>query len=221
MTNDKEATSKCAQELVRLRRRVSEHPTDVGILTRLGIFLFAITHETEEAIAVLRSVIAQRGADIEARFWLAKCYFHDLCDADAAADILRQALSLDASRSDCWSLLASAMAEMDKPASDYLGHLREAVRLAPDWFNPRKQLVQALLSNGELEEAERHVQEGILALREVESGEDPITAYYETSVTGRAWRTARAELEALLQQIKAQKTRSALYDVFPAPANRS
>ena len=48
-------------------------------------------------------------------------------------------------------------------------HFREAIRLRPRWFEPRRDLGRLLLRRGELEQAERELEEAVgLAPAEVE-----------------------------------------------------
>jgi tetratricopeptide (TPR) repeat protein len=41
-------------------------------------------HKQEQAIVYLQQALEYDPANVETRFWLAACYYHDFCDSDEA-----------------------------------------------------------------------------------------------------------------------------------------
>lgn len=200
-------------ELLReARSRVTLEPKDATSLVLLGALLFEPFHRPEEAARYLREAIERDPNNIDARFWLAKILVHEYVDEKGAKGIVNEALRLDPNRADCLSLMASIVQSLGGCPEDYVPYLERAVEQAPDWPALHVALAQALFDLGEFgrAETEAHVALPLFGAEVVPRG--PVEEYYETVVTGRLSPTYQQLSESLLDQIRRQKTRHALYE---------
>jgi tetratricopeptide (TPR) repeat protein len=203
------------QEIAALRARIERDPTDLAAMVRLGAMMFEPCHSPEDAVRLLGRAIELDRRNVDARFWLAACLFHEYVDVRGASQLLEEALTLAPDRPDCLSLMASVAADQGKPPADYVQYLEKAVERAPDWMLPREQLVRALLALGRHDEAEAQANQALASARGFVESTGSLEKYYEAAVTGRASTTVRDRLSRLLTDIRRAKTRRALYGTFP------
>jgi len=190
-----------------LQEQVNKHPQDIQSQVLLGAMMFEPFHKTEQGIEILKKVIETEPHNVDAHFWLAKCFYHDYVDAQRAKEILQQALKLDTKRADCLSLMASVVTDLGLSLKERLFYLEQAVQQAPDWITPRQYLAQTLMELGNTEKAEIEVMTA-LSVVDVQTGiqpSNPVEEYYESAVTGRIWPNIKEELTQLLQSIRTKR----------------
>ena len=180
---------------------LNRFPNDPEVLVKAGSYFFEPGREPDKAVQLLRRALELDPRNTRARFWLAKCLFHDFCDYAEAEQVIRDSLQLDPNQPDALSLFDSVMSDLDRPAEDRIPVLRKAVELAPDWPLPRLALAQQLFEIGRKSEAKAIALVGITRY----SGHppvavtDPTTGYYEYAVTGRNSPECRAELKSIVE----------------------
>jgi tetratricopeptide (TPR) repeat protein len=190
-----------------LQAAVNKNSQDIPSQILLGAMMFEPFHETSKAIAVLEKAIEREPNNVDAHFWLAKCFYHDYVDVEQTQVILQNALLNDAKRADCLSLMASVITDLGGSPKQRFGYLEQAVNQAPDWISPRQYLAQTLL---ELEDIDKAYAEVIIALSFVNTQKEiqpsnPVEAYYESAVTGRTWPDAKQELIHLHNKIRKKR----------------
>lgn len=193
------------EEVRQLETRLRVAPDDVAAWVRLGAVNFVRAHDPDGALAALAEALRRDPTNVDARFWTAKCHFHDFADPAETQRILEEALALDPARADCLSLLVSALYELGRGEAEYLPLQERAVRSAPDWFAVRIGLARTLLALGRLDDAETQAREAAARWGAALPTDDPLAAYYESAVTGRARPSARAEIEEVLEQIRVRR----------------
>jgi tetratricopeptide (TPR) repeat protein len=176
----------------------------VGELVRTGALMFEPYHHPELATELLHRAIRLDPVNTHARFWLAKCLYHDYVDAQSASIVLQDLLRLDPTRADALSLMVSVLGELGTPTIDRIPFAVAAVEQAPEWVLPRFQLAQLLRELGRTDEAEA---QAAAALNRAEGTpiydhKDTIQQYYESAVTGRASPTLRNALRAFLEELR-------------------
>ncbi len=187
--------------------KLKQKPQDISLQILLGAMMFEPFHKTDEAIATLRKAIKSEPDNVDAYFWLAKCFYHDYVHLEQTQTILQKALQLDNKRADCLSLMASVITDLDASPKERLKYLEQAVKQAPDWISPRQYLAQTLF---ELEKIDEAYAEVMIALSFIKTQQDiqptnPVEAYYESAVTGRTWPNARNDLIQLLHIIRKKR----------------
>jgi len=193
------------EQLEHLQSRINRDPTEYSTLVKLGAMMFEPFHRPEESVHLLRKALELSPGNVDARFWLAECLFHDVADYEEAKVVLEEALEIDPNRSDCLSLLASVMADLGSPLVERLNLLRMAVQISPDWVTPRQQLAQAYIEMMNLEEAEIEARTALSQLIAPTQLQDSLEEYYESVVTGKTSPIAAKELQNLLEHIQALK----------------
>jgi Flp pilus assembly protein TadD len=180
---------------------LNRFPNDPEVLVKAGSYFFEPGREPDKAVQLLRRALELDPRNTRARFWLAKCLFHDFCDYAEAEQVIRDSLQLDPNQPDALSLFDSVMSDLDRPAEDRIPVLRKAVELAPDWPLPRLALAMLLLESGRKSEAKAIALEGITPV----TGHlpvpvtDPTSEYYEYAVTGRNSPECCAELKSIAE----------------------
>jgi tetratricopeptide (TPR) repeat protein len=190
-----------------LQDDVKQNPKDIQLQILLGAMMFEPFHETDKAIAILEQAIEIEPNNVDAHFWMAKCFYHHYVDLERTQAILQKALALDAKRADCLSLMASVITDLGDTPLRRLEYLEQAVKQAPDWISPRQYLVQTLMELGDMDRAYAEV---IIALSFVKTQKEiqpsnPVEAYYESVVTGRTWFNVERELIHLFETIKRKR----------------
>jgi len=190
-----------------LQNKVEQNSQDISSQILLGAMMFEPFHKTDEAILTLKKAIESEPDNVDAHFWLAKCFYHDYMDLEQTQTVLQKALALDAKRADCLSLMASVITDLGGSSKERLNYLEQAVKQAPDWISPRQYLAQTLL---ELEKIDEAYAEVMIALSFVKTQQDirpinSVEAYYESAVTGRTWPNVEPELIHLLHIIRKKR----------------
>ena len=137
------------KQLQALLDEAAEQPDHLELHLRLAELQAGLGHY-RDAIATLRSLVGRGFEQRQVRFELATLLIVDE-QYDQAEVILEELLAADESDWQSHSQLAILLAYSDLKAS--LGHARRAVELAPLLFEPRMNLVQALLINRRYEDA--------------------------------------------------------------------
>jgi tetratricopeptide (TPR) repeat protein len=190
-----------------LQDDVKQNPKDIQLQILLGAMMFEPFHETDKAIAIFEQAIEIEPLNVDAHFWMAKCFYHDYVDFERTQAILQKALALDAKRADCLSLMASVITDLGGTPLRRLEYLEQAVKQAPDWISPRQYLVQTLMELGDMDRAYAEV---IITLSFVKTQKEiqpsnPVEAYYESVVTGRTWCNVEKKLIHLFETIKRKR----------------
>jgi tetratricopeptide (TPR) repeat protein len=178
------------------------NPNNIDALIKLGILEFEYFHNHENAIAYFEKAIQLDPKSIDARFWLSACLYYDFGEYEKAEPYLKEALQLDPNRPECLSLMASIISGTHRPILNAIPYIQKAIRLAPDWPSLRYQLAELLLALGDGHAAE---QEANIALHIIPLSPESITnevdRYYETVITGRAWKNLDEEFRPILEQV--------------------
>lgn len=165
---------------------VLKNPRNATALTHLGMLCWEPLHEVERAMTHLQQAIACDPKNVEARFWLAKCYYHDYCDYKAARQLVEEGLQLEPTRADCLDLLASIVMDTTKDVREAIGYLQCAVQDQPDWPMLRLSLGALYLEIGDVASAEREAQVAMrLISNKTRKPRNGVEEYYEKVVTGR------------------------------------
>ena len=109
-----------------------------------------------------------------------------MCDSEQAVRLLRRALSMDPTRTDCKSLLVSSLLDEDESPQNLIPLATEVVAEQPDWVSPKQQLAILYDMVGNRERADREAQEAIQLIGiHRNSGKYGVYSYFEACVTGR------------------------------------
>src|SRR5437879_3594518 len=70
-----------------LEEELKKNSMNVKALISLGVILWEPFHEEKKAIEYLEKAIQYDPNNVDARFWLAKCFFHDYCAYEKARQL--------------------------------------------------------------------------------------------------------------------------------------
>jgi tetratricopeptide (TPR) repeat protein len=135
----------------------------------------------------LRKAIRLDPKNIEARFWLAQCFYHDLCNYDESKKLLIQGLAIDPSRADCLEALAAIIEDTTQDYEESSNYLLKAIHYQPNWPNLRCYLASIYIKQKKLILAKQELDQAIILSQfPLKVPKSPIEDYYETIITGRA-----------------------------------
>lgn len=169
-----------------LRGVLAVDPDGVDALVELGWLLVSDAHEKDEGIALLQAALDKAPNSCEARYWLAKVYYHyDLSHLSDAKEFLARALTDEPSHPAIASLFGSICCETDEPQLA-LTHLRRALDREPSWVSLHSSLDRVLTQLNRLPEAIDAAKEAYrLALHFVTISTPDNYSYFEQCVTHR------------------------------------
>ncbi len=195
-----------------LKEKLVSNPSDASTIMRLGIMAWEPFHEREEAIRYLEHAIALDPNIVDARFWLAKCYYHDYCNYDQAEKLIFEALRLDPTRADCLYLLAGVILDTTEKLDDAIACLEKAIEYAPDWPTLHSFLASLYIRANRLDCAERQASKirDLAQTPPVRPG-NSIDEYYELVVTGRADKDLLGDYNELIDKIQKAKEKRLNY----------
>ena len=185
-----------------LKEKVKNNPRDIASLIQIGALDFEYFHRHQDAVDYLQRAINLDQENVDARFWLAACLYHDYCDYANAEKVLREALKLDPYRADCLSLLASVSWNTGKPLDIAVSYLKKAVEIAPDWPLLRHKLATLLLESNQIELAGLEIKKALSSATSLpKQTQNEVEYYYENVVTGRAWPNVEDEFRELSRRV--------------------
>ena len=191
-----------------LEEEIKKNPIDIPTLLHLGILSWEPFHRQEEAIVYLEKVIAYDPKNVDARFWLAKCYYHDYCAYEKVKALLLEALEINPNRADCLALLGSLVLDSSNSLKEAIFYYEKAIKQAPNWPMLRYVIAEFYLQAKDIKSAEYHAQE---ALAQFKPSDPPsknfIEDYYKDVVTGRGWKDFQKEFAPLFARIEKAKNK--------------
>lgn len=191
-----------------LEKHLETNQKDIKALIHLGVLCWEPFHEQEKAIQYLTKAVAYDPQNIDARFWLAKCYYHDYCNYEKAKSLILEALKIDLNRADCLSLLASIILDTTENLNESIAYLEKAVNQAPDWPMLRFSLASFYLEKNQIQLAEQQVSKIQELANPPLNLRNAIEDYYETIVTGRNKENILVSIQNLKERIRKTKLRS-------------
>ena len=191
-----------------LEKQIKKNPIDIPTLLHLGILSWEPFHRQEEAIIYLEKVIAYDPKNVDARFWLAKCYYHDYCAYEKVKALLLEALEINPNRADCLALLGSLVLDSSNSLKEAIFYYEKAIKQAPNWPILRQVIAGFYLQNNDIKSAEYHAQQALAQFKPPDSPpKNFIEDYYEDVVTGRAWVSFQKSSEKLFARIEKAKNK--------------
>jgi tetratricopeptide (TPR) repeat protein len=180
---------------------LEQFPEDPNVLIKAGSYYFEPGREPDKAVELLSKALKIYPDSTRARFWLAKCLYHDFCNYAESEKLIKYSLQLNPDQPDAISLLASIMADLDYPLNDRISILRKAVELAPNWPLLRLSLAQLLLESGNKAEARSLLMtgHGVGNSYHPVPTTNPTEEYYEYAVTGRNNPECHKSLQSMIQ----------------------
>ncbi len=187
-----------------LDERIKENPGDVDALLKKAVLLFDSYLLFDEAIEILRSLIARDPDNVDALLWLGECFCFCIGDIVESEQVMRKALGIDQNRADCHMVLAASLDRSERNCPEAEFHYRRATELEPSWILPRKYLALILVCHGKLEQARQELEKALLNVPEtidVDEVYDPIKEYHASFMTGRRDPKARQLILEFMQEI--------------------
>ncbi|MFC1854348.1 hypothetical protein ACFLY6_00565 [Candidatus Dependentiae bacterium] len=172
-----------------LEKRISDNHDDVEALLEKGFLCIGGPFMSpEEATECLGRVIELEPDNTEARFWLAKTYYHEFCDENKTRTVLEEAVKIDPFRADCHTFLASILYYEFNQKTLAENHYKKAIELEPNWPFPRISLIRYLIKERRLDEARKEIKQAMCTVNKTIKPEikTDYDSYYENCVTGRA-----------------------------------
>jgi tetratricopeptide (TPR) repeat protein len=190
----------------RLNKHLEENPENIDALIQLGILEFECFHNHKKAVNFLEKAIELKPLDVNARFWLATCFYHDFCEFDKAKKLLVEVLKLDSNHPESLSLMAWIISNTYGPLNEAINYVQKALIYAPDWPMLRHQLAGLYVSIGKIKEAEQEVKRALeIPPLDPEKISNEVQRYYESVVTGRSWTNEEKKSSHVLERIQRAK----------------
>jgi tetratricopeptide (TPR) repeat protein len=194
-----------------LDKRLQKNPHDISTLIEKGFLQLEPFLQVDNAVKTLELANQLKPNNVNTLFWLAKVYYHGLCDEEKTRKVLRKALSINPHRADCHDLLAEIIRYIDKDEITFLYHLIKAVECEPTFIFPRERLCYFLIEKNALDEAGEVYFETLKIYNSMifPIPKAPLERYYEGCVTGR-YPEVKNRIDELLKTINAKRAASKL-----------
>jgi tetratricopeptide (TPR) repeat protein len=169
-----------------LENNLDKNPQDIEALIQLGFLYWDSFHEQNKAIEYLEKAIRLDPKNIDAKYWLAKCLYHDFCDYEKSKKLIIETLSINPNRADCLALISAIIEDTTENYEEAVNYLKKAIQNEPTWPHLRFFLSSLYIEQKELNLAKKELNKGVELLRL--SSKDPKNAmeeYYEVVVTGK------------------------------------
>lgn len=198
-------------EIESLHSQLNKNWDDFSFVLHLGILMVLGDEKPEETQRILRHATELQPSNTDAKFWLAKAYFHGYGESQKAKPVLEEALLIDPQRADCLSLLASVETDLNGPSESTIRLLEKAIFNARDWITPVFQIAQLYFKLERFEKAKQFIAIGFAKIGKVALNPirpiDDIGEYYERCVTGRMSLNVERNFRALLDKIQRREMR--------------
>ena len=145
------------KKLEQLKSKLVKNPNNVELLLKIGMLLFDPFIDMDEGLPYFEKAIKLDPKNPDLPFWTGYALYHDQCAYEKSKKLFEQALSLDPNRSEFHYMIFYVLWHMTEDENVGLKHLLKAIKLQPEWIDPRTQYVTYLIDKNKFNEAKKEL----------------------------------------------------------------
>ena len=151
-------TKKDIIKLEQLKRELVHHPKDANNLLEMAMLLCEPFHKIEDSISYFEEAMELDPKNPNIPFWMGYFLCMEMFEYEKAKKLFERALSIDpdsAVFNDMMFFVLSETGQINEVAIEYL---LKAIKLQPEWLNPRKKYITYLVDCKEYDKAEKELE---------------------------------------------------------------